>query len=45
MHSESERKQNHEKAGSTKPEEKKRQGIRATLIQLHTIKPLNTKNN
>jgi hypothetical protein len=28
LHTESESKQNHEKTGSTKPQEKKRQGIR-----------------
>jgi hypothetical protein len=28
LHTESESKQNHERAGSTKPQEKKRQGIR-----------------
>jgi hypothetical protein len=32
------------KMGNIKPQEKKRQGIRVTLIQLHTIKPLNNKN-
>jgi hypothetical protein len=45
LHTEDESKQNHERTGSTKPKQKKRQGIRATLIQLHTIKPLSNKNN
>jgi hypothetical protein len=42
---EKESKQNHERTGISKPQDKKRQGIRVTLIQLHTIKPLNNKNN
>jgi hypothetical protein len=45
LHTENESKQNHERTSNTKPQEKKRQGIRVTLIQLHTIKPLNNKNN
>jgi hypothetical protein len=45
LHPESENKQNQERAGSTKPQEKKRQESRVTLIQLHTIKPLNNKHN
>jgi hypothetical protein len=48
MHTESESKQNqqnHERAGSTKPQEKKRQESKVTLIQLHTIKPLHNKDN
>jgi hypothetical protein len=45
LHTESESKQNHERTGSTKPQEKKRQKSRVTLIQLHTIKPLNNKEN
>jgi hypothetical protein len=44
LHTESESKQNHERAGSNKPQEKKRQE-RVTLIQLHTIKHLNNKDN
>jgi hypothetical protein len=44
LHTENESKQNHERTGSTKPQ-KKRQESRVTLIQLHTIKPLNNKNN
>jgi hypothetical protein len=43
LYTENESKQNHEKTGNTKPQEKKRQGIKVTLIQLHTIKPLNNK--
>jgi hypothetical protein len=45
LHTENESKQNHERTGNTKPQEKKRQGIRVTLIQLHTIKPSNNKNS
>jgi hypothetical protein len=46
QHTENERKQNHERTGSTKPQEKKRQkNQRVTSIQLHIIKPLNNKNN
>jgi hypothetical protein len=45
LHTENESKQNHERTGSIKPQEKKRQGIRVTLIQLHTIKPLYNTNN
>jgi hypothetical protein len=30
---------NHERMGSIKPQEKKRQLFRVALIQLHTIKP------
>jgi hypothetical protein len=41
LHTENESKQNHERTDSTKPQKKKR----VTLIQLHTIKPLNNKNN
>jgi hypothetical protein len=44
LHTENESKQNHECIGSTK-QQKKRWGIRVTLIQLHTIKHLNNKNN
>jgi hypothetical protein len=43
LYTENESKQNHEKTGNTKPQEKKRQGIKVTLIHLHTIKPLNNK--
>jgi hypothetical protein len=45
LHTEDESKQNHERTSSTKPQEKKRQRIRVTLIQLRTIKSLNNKNN
>jgi hypothetical protein len=45
LQTENERKQNHERTGNTKPQEKKRQESRVTLSQLHTIKPLNNKNN
>jgi hypothetical protein len=45
LHTERESKQNHERTDSTKPQEKKRQESRVTLIQLHTIKPLNNKDN
>jgi hypothetical protein len=44
IHTENETKQSHERIGSIKPQEKKQQGIRVKLIQLHTIKPLNNKN-
>jgi hypothetical protein len=43
LQTESESKQNHKRADNTKPQEKKRQESRVTLIQLHTIKPLATK--
>jgi hypothetical protein len=45
LHTEKESKQNHERTSITKPQEKKRQESRVTLIQLHTIKPLINKNN
>jgi hypothetical protein len=45
LHTENESKQNHERTGSIKPQEKKKQRLRVALIQLHTIKPLNNKNN
>jgi hypothetical protein len=45
LHTENDSKQNHERTGSIKPQGKKRQGIRVTLTQLHTIKPLNSKNS
>jgi hypothetical protein len=46
LHTENEIKQNHERTGSTKPQEKKKtRNQRVTLIQQHTIKPLNNKNN
>jgi hypothetical protein len=46
LHTENENKQNHESVGKTKPQEKKNaRKQRVTLIQLHTIKPLNNKNN
>jgi hypothetical protein len=38
LHTEDESKQNHERIGSIKPQEK-RQGIKDSLIQLHTINP------
>jgi hypothetical protein len=44
LHTENESKQNHERTGSTKLQEKKSQESRVTQIKLHTIKPLN-KNN
>jgi hypothetical protein len=44
LHTEDESKQNHERTGSIKPQEKTR-NQRVALIQLHTIKPLNQKNN
>jgi hypothetical protein len=44
LHTENESKQNHESTGNTKPREKTR-NQRETLIQLHTIKPSNNKNN
>jgi hypothetical protein len=44
LHTENESKQNHERTGSTTRAEKTR-NQRVTLIQLHTIKPLNNKNN
>jgi hypothetical protein len=45
LHTESESKQNHERIGNTKTtgEEKSRKK-RVTLIQLHTMKPLNNKD-
>jgi hypothetical protein len=45
LHTESESKQNHERAGSTKPQEKRGKKVESTLIQLHTIKPLKNKDN
>jgi hypothetical protein len=45
LHTENESKQNHEGTGSIKPQEKKTRNRRITLIQLHTIKPLNSKDN
>jgi hypothetical protein len=44
LHIESESKQNHERAGNIKPQEKKRQE-RVTLMQLHASKPFNNKDN
>jgi hypothetical protein len=44
LHTEDGRKENHERTGSIKTEEKTR-NQRVTLIQLHTIKPSNNKNN
>jgi hypothetical protein len=44
LHTENESKQNHERTGSTTRAEKTR-NQRVTLIQLHTIKLLNNKNN
>jgi hypothetical protein len=43
LHTENENKQNHEKAHLIKPQKKKRQESRVTLIQLHTIKSLKIK--
>jgi hypothetical protein len=45
QHTENESKQNPEKTVSTKPQEKKRQGIRVTLITCTQSNPLNNKNN
>jgi hypothetical protein len=45
LHTENESKQNHERTGNTKPQEEKTRNQTVTLIQLHTIKPLNRKNN
>jgi hypothetical protein len=45
LHTENESKQNHEKTGSTKPQEKKKQENRVALTQLHTIKPSINKDN
>jgi hypothetical protein len=46
LHTKDESKQNHKRTGRIKPQEKKRQVIkRVALIQLHTLKPLNNKNN
>jgi hypothetical protein len=44
LHTENESKQNHERTGSTKPQEEKTSDQRVALAQLHTIKPLNNKN-
>jgi hypothetical protein len=45
LHTEDKSKQHHKMMGSIKTQEKKRQIIRVALIQLHTIKSLNNKNN
>jgi hypothetical protein len=46
LHTEDESKQNHERMGSIKQiGEKKIRNQRITFIQLHTIKPLNNKDN
>jgi hypothetical protein len=45
LHTENESKQNHERVHSIKPQGKKRQESRVTLIQLHTIKSLKNKDN
>jgi hypothetical protein len=45
LHMESESKQNHERAGSTKPQEKKRQEVESNIVQLHTIKSFKNKDN
>jgi hypothetical protein len=45
LHTENESKQNHERAGNTKPHEKKRQKSKVTLTHLHTIKSLINNNN
>jgi hypothetical protein len=45
LHTKDESKQNQERTGSIKPQEKKRQIIRVALFQLYTIKSLNNKNN
>jgi hypothetical protein len=44
LHSEDKHKQNHERMGSIKLQEKK-SNQKVALIQLHTIKYLNSKNN
>jgi hypothetical protein len=45
LHSKNESQRNHERAHSIKPQEKKRQEGRVTLIHLHTIKSLKNKDN
>jgi hypothetical protein len=45
LHTENESKQNNDRTGINKPQDKKGQGIRVILIQLHTIKPSNNKIN
>jgi hypothetical protein len=45
LHTVNESKQNHERTGSTIPQEKKTRNQRITLVQLHTPKPLNNKKN
>jgi hypothetical protein len=45
LKTENESKQNHERAHSIKPKEKKSKKSRVTLIQLHTIKSLKNKDN
>jgi hypothetical protein len=46
LYTESESKQNHERTDSTKRQEKKKtRNQRVTLIQLHIIKSLKSKNN
>jgi hypothetical protein len=44
LHTEYEIKQNHKRTGSIKPQEKTN-NQRVALIQLHTIKYVNNKNN
>jgi hypothetical protein len=45
LHTENESKQNHERAHSIKPQQKKWQESRLTLNQLHTVKSLKNKDN
>jgi hypothetical protein len=45
LHTEDESKQNYERTGSIKPQERKTSNQRVVLIQLHKIKFLNNKNN
>jgi hypothetical protein len=45
LHTEDENKHNHKRTGSNKPHEKDREVLRVALIQLHTVKSLNNKNN
>jgi hypothetical protein len=46
LHTENGTKKNYERTGNTKPQKKKKTKIqRVILIQLHTIRPSNNKNN
>jgi hypothetical protein len=45
LHTENESKQNHERTSNNTAGEKKKRNQRVTLIQLHTFKPSNNKNN